>query len=122
MSQEFLATTSISTRTMVAADLRRSTIAGRLTCECFKWMLMHGVRTDFCDVFPSGTLFTTGLGYKLLFDDFYHPEYGLGSVMRLDLYDLERLVNVRSPLRRILAKWLAEGERMAASLTGSGAK
>ncbi len=119
LPQPFLEETSVSTRTMVAADLRRTTLTARLACECFKWMLNHGLHTDFCDIFPAVMPFSTGLGYKLLFDDFYHPEYGLGYVMRLDLYDLEHLVKVRSPLRRTLVKWLEEREKMAASLAGS---
>jgi hypothetical protein len=115
---DFLAATSVSTRTMVAVELRRTPLTARLACECFKWMLSHGVRTDFCDIFPSVMPFSTGLGYKLQFD-FDHPVYGFGHVMRLDVHNLEHLVKVRSPLRRILAKWLDDREKIAASPAGS---
>ena len=121
LSPDFLAQTSVSTQTMVAAEFRRTPLTARLACECFKWMLNHGVRTDYCDIFPFVMKFSTGLGYKLQFD-FSHPEYGFGHVMRLDCYDLDHLVKVRSPLRRILAKWLEDGKTMAAPLVGSSPK
>jgi hypothetical protein len=115
---DFLSQTSVSTRTMVAAALRRTPLTARLACETFKWMLSHGIRTDFCDIYPSVMPFSAGLGYKHQFD-FEHPVYSFGHVMRLDLYDQEHLVKVRSPLRRILAKWLEDREKVVAPLAGS---
>jgi hypothetical protein len=81
-------------------------------------MLEQGVKTDYCDCEPEVVPFFEGLGYKPQFD-FDHPIYGFGYVMRLNVNDLEHLVKVRSPLRRVLIKWLEGREKMAAPLAGS---
>jgi hypothetical protein len=111
--------TSISTRIMIHPQFRRTPLTVRLTCDCFRWMLEQGVKTDYCDCEPEVVKFFTGLGYKEQFADFYHPEFGLGSVMRLDVHDFEHLAKVRSPLRRVLAKWLEDREKIIAPLAGS---
>jgi hypothetical protein len=105
---ETLAESSVSTRIMVHRDFRRTPLTARLACEGFRWLLSHGIHADFCDCDPKVVKFFTGLGYKVEFDDFDHPEFGLGSVMRLPVQDLDHLVKVRSPFRRILANWLKE--------------
>lgn len=101
------AATSISSRLVIHPDFRGSPLAVRLACESFRWGISHGIRADFCDCSPVHVPFFTGLGYVVQFVDFDHPEFGLAVVLRLDLYDRNRLIETRSPFRRPLAAWLA---------------
>ena len=115
-SVDELQDTSISTRIMIHPAFRRTPLTVRLTCVCFRWMLDQGVKTDFCDCVPVVVPFFSGLGYHVQFADFIHPEFGgePGSVMRLDALDLDHLIQVRSPLRRVLSAWQALGQPAAA--------
>jgi GNAT superfamily N-acetyltransferase len=114
-----VAESSITTRLMVHPEFRRTTLSARLACESFRWGLSQGVRANFIDCAADNHPFFAGLGYKVLLDDFSHPEFGPGFLLRLDLYDLEHLVKVRSPFRRILSAWLAEREKLPAELIGA---
>lgn len=102
LSTEALQHTSLCTRLMVHPDFRRATLAVRLCCEMYRWGLEQGLQTDYCDCAPGNVSFFAKLGYRVEFSDFEHPEFGPGTVMRLDLHDLEHLEAVRSPFHRIL--------------------
>lgn len=104
---EVLHHASLSTRAMVHAEFRRTTLAARLCCAQYQLGLARGVRSDFCDCAPQNAPFFTGLGYRVHREDFIHPEFGPGPVMRLDLHDLNHFVRVRSPFRKFLSAWQA---------------
>jgi hypothetical protein len=116
LAPDALAESSITTRLMVHPEFRRTTLSARLACERSRWGLSQGIRANFIDCDPNNHPYFTAPGYKVVLDDFNHPELGLGFLMRLDLCDLEHLEKVRSPFRRILSAWLAEREKSPAEL------
>ena len=116
LAPDALAESSITTRLMVHPEFRRTTLSARLACERSRWGLSQGIRANFIDCDPNNHPYFTALGYKVVLDDFIHPEFGLGFLLRLDLCDLEHLEKVRSPFRRILSAWLAEREKSPAEL------
>lgn len=112
LSAERQAVASISTRMMVAPAFRRTPLSARLACTSYEWGVRHGVLADYCDCAPATLPFFRKLGYRVEFDDFAHPEFGPGLVLRLDTHDLEHLTQIRSPFRRVLAARLAAGGRV----------
>ena len=101
-SPEFLAAASITTRLMVHPRYRCTTLATRLSCAAYRGGLERGITTDFIDCNRHLVGYFAGLGYRRHRDNLVHPEYGVVTVMRLDLTDHSHLEAIRSPFRRTL--------------------
>ena len=95
------AATSIATRLLVIPRLRGSSLAVRLSQAAYTLGLRHEIRYNFLDCNHQMTHFFERLGYVFQ-SRAEHPEYGVGSVMRLDLLDRLHLARVRSPFLPIL--------------------
>jgi N-acyl-L-homoserine lactone synthetase len=102
---EVAAVTSISTRFSIHARYRHSGLIVPLVCASFKVALTRRVVADYCDCDDALLPVFTRLGYVPSRVDFVHPEYGRGTVMRLNMLDSAHLQSVRSPFARILAEF-----------------
>lgn len=107
LSREQLSKASISTHCMVHPAFRRTTLTARLVSETYQRGLDEGLQTNYCDCAPHNIPFFTGLGYSVIDKDFVHPEFGLGSVMKLNMHDVDWLERVRSPFRKVLSTHLS---------------
>jgi hypothetical protein len=105
MPDNLQATTSITTRLMVHSRYRNTPLAVRLACETYQNGLEDGITTDFIDCNDHLVPYFTGLGYLVHRNNLIHPEYGIVTVMRLNLNDLDHLDQVRSPFRKNLRAW-----------------
>ena len=92
--------TSMCTRLMVAQRLRRTSLAMRLAQVSYKFGLFNRIRYNFVDCDDQLTRFFARLGY-IIHRRAVHPEYGMGTVMRLDLLDRAHLAQTRSPFLAI---------------------
>jgi hypothetical protein len=101
--------TSVSTKLMVHKKLRGSTLALRLMLGNYRQLLIDEVKFDFIDCNSHMVAFFMRLGYQIM-GTVNHPEYGEGIVMMLELFNLEYLNKVNSPLKRIY-KNLIEAEK-----------
>jgi len=98
-------TSCICTRNMVRADFRKTGVSVRMLKAIYKFGMESGMTTCFMDVNePLRQLFEK-FGYKFQFKK-EHPEYGLVSVYRLDVLDLEFLKQVRSPFAPLCQAYL----------------
>lgn len=100
-----LAATSITTRLMVHPRHRRTLLATRLCCEAYRGGLDLGITTNFIDCNTHLVEYFAKLGYRIHRTNLVHPEYGVVSVMRLDLMDYVHLEAVCSPFRRLYHVW-----------------
>ncbi len=90
------ATTSITTRLMVERTKRGTVLAARLAAALYTYGLDRGVETDYIDCNAHLVPFFTHLGYlpvRLI----SHPEYGIVTLLRLDLQDAAHLQRAGSP-------------------------
>jgi hypothetical protein len=101
--------TSISTRLMVVPRLRGTSLALRLCQAGYEFGLRHEIRYNFVDCNDHLTGFFERLGYRFQ-GRAEHPEYGIGTVMRLDLLDRLHLAKMRSPFLAVLNRANALGE------------
>ena len=79
--------TSITTKMIVAADYRNTTLAYRLAVAGYRQMLSDGIQHDFIDVYPIRIPFFQKLGYRVHAENAYHVEFGHVTVMRLATRD-----------------------------------
>lgn len=91
------ARTSITTRLMVERSKRGTMVAVRLAQALYRRGRERRVTADYCDCNAHLVPFFQGLGYRAL-GMIAHPEYGLVTLMRLDLEDLTCLQRIGSPL------------------------
>jgi hypothetical protein len=96
---------SISTKFMVASNLRKGSVAHRLAVEGYRHAVSHGMLFDFIDCNPhlEGTF--ERLGYIRYRSRIQHPEYGDVLPMVAPLTDLQHLEDVRSPWARICQEY-----------------
>lgn len=97
LSRHDLVGTSISTRIMLAAHVRRSPVSGKLLVAAFNHGRKLGIKYDYCDCNDPVLGFFERIGYRFI-RRVQHPEYGDVSVMQLDLEDIAYLKSIRSPL------------------------
>lgn len=97
--------TTMITKFMVAAPLRKSSLALRLCESAFEWGCRNGARFDFIDCNPGLRALFLRLGYRQVQPDVVHPEYGRVHPLVLSTADAEHLAAVGSPFRRILARF-----------------
>ncbi len=82
---------SISTKLIVRKDYRSSSIAFRLACATYVQALNDGIMYDFVDCKLEMVPFYIRLGYKVYQKSMYHPEYGDGAVVVLELQNIDHL-------------------------------
>jgi hypothetical protein len=91
---------SMTTKLIVAPEYRRSTLPLQLSVFCYKQGLPLGPVFDFIDCNPPLVLFFRKLGYRQVFPNINHPEYGAVIPLVLAIYDREHLESVKSPFAR----------------------
>jgi predicted GNAT family N-acyltransferase len=92
--------TSISGKLMVLKEFRGNQIAIHLIKENYRQMLIEGIKFDFSECDSSLVSYYNKLGYKSI-GTLNHPEYGEGTILMLDVLDLEHLERVGSPFKEI---------------------
>ncbi len=103
---------SICTRNMVRRQFRKTTVAVKMMNAIYEYALGHGVRTNFMDVNEPLVGLFNRLGYDRLFEKM-HPDYGLVTVMKLDLLDHPRLERTRSTFAPICRRHLKQSHEVA---------
>lgn len=91
---------SITTKMMVSPDYRRSPLPLQLAVRCYSAGLKLGNLFDFIDCNDHLIPFFKKLGYRQIFPDVFHPEYGRVVPMVLPLLDRQHLENVGSPFAK----------------------
>lgn len=115
--------TTMITKFMVAAPVRKSSLALRLCESAFEWGYRQGSRFDFIDCNPGLRPFFQRLGYRQIQPDVIHPEYGQVHPLVLSIADREHLAGVGSPFCRVLEQLPpdpAPALHFAATLTSLG--
>lgn len=105
--------TSITTRLMVERSKRGTLVAVRLAQALFRRALERRIATDYCDCNAHLVPFFERLGYRPL-GLIAHPEYGLVTLMRLDIEDSAFLRRIGSPLAAADVSTLPVSARTAA--------
>ena len=88
---------SITTKLMVSQDHRHSQLPLQLAIRCYLDGLCLGTVFDFIDCNKHLVSFFRKLGYRQVFPEVVHPEYGIVVPMVLAMYDLEHFERVGSP-------------------------
>lgn len=104
----------ICTRSMVAAQHRRTPLAFRMLKTMYVLAIENGSTACYIDVNAPLMDFYQRIGCKPLFQK-EHPDFGLVAVMRLDGLDLDHLTAIRSPFAPICRKFLAKTGRLIAA-------
>ncbi len=91
---------SLSTKFMIAPNLRAGTLAVRLARVVYELGRVRGIRHDFIDCNAHLEAFFTGLGYRRYSPHVEHPEYGRVLPLRLDIEDRDYLRCLGSPFAR----------------------
>lgn len=90
--------TSTTTKLMVDVRFRRTPMALRLAQACYNMGLNAGMSFNFIDCNAHLRPFFSQLGFRQVFPEFTHPEYGSVTPMVLALRDVGYLRRIRSPL------------------------
>nr|WP_168215635.1 hypothetical protein [Marinobacter confluentis] len=88
---------SVTTKLVVQKGFRNSSAAFQLALATYLKGLSDGVRYNFIDCDPKMVKFFHRLGYVVHLPEVNHPEFGSGIVMALELRNVERLMDARSP-------------------------
>jgi hypothetical protein len=91
---------SISTKLVVAADYRRSTLPLQLMCAGYRAMVARGALFDAIDCRPALVPLFKRVGYRQVAPSFVHPDDGIHVPLVLSIADLEFLRTLRSPFLR----------------------
>lgn len=89
--------TSTTTKLMVAPAYRRTPLALRLAQACYDLGMAEGVSFNFIDCNAPVRSFFLRLGFRQLFEDFVHPDYGTVSPLVLALHDVAYMRRIGSP-------------------------
>ena len=96
---------SISTRLMVhPGTVAQCSPLGSASAG-YIFGLENSVESNIMDCDLENVPFFRRFGYVIHLDRFIHPEYGVGTVMQLDVHNIDRLRECRSPFFRLLKKW-----------------
>jgi hypothetical protein len=88
---------SITTKMIVAADFRRSRLPMQLCVAAYGHALERGVIFDVIDCNPPLVKFFQRFGYRQVFPEIVHPEYGRVVPLVLALHDTAHLRKIKSP-------------------------
>ncbi len=100
---------SISTKLIVRKDYRSTSIAFRLACATYVQQIKDNLLYSFVDCARDMVSFYLRLGYKVHQNDFYHPEFGDGVVLVLELQNISHLEECNSPFAKYYRKMVNEG-------------
>lgn len=105
IDEEFIARATMTTKLMLAKSHRDSSLGMRLAKAAFADIFERGGRYDFIDCNPHANTrpFFEKMGYRQIFPNFHHAEYGEATPMILVMDDREHLAAVRSPFLRLIA-------------------
>lgn len=92
---------SVTTKFMVAANLRKGTLAYRLATVGYQYNLKNHIHFDFIDCNPHLEETFERLGHRRYRDRIQHHEYGDVLPLVLPLTDLDHLESVGSPWAKI---------------------
>lgn len=96
---------SITTKLMVARDFRHTRLAVDLAMACYRAGLELETCFDSIDCNPPLVSFFKRLGYRQLWPEVEHPEYGRVVPLVLVLNDKQYLQDIRSPFAGIAAEY-----------------
>ncbi len=107
---------SISTKLIVRSDYRSTSVAFRLACATYMKQIEDNLMYSFVDCTRDMVPFYIRLGYEVYQKDFYHPEYGDGVVLVLELQNIEHLERCKSPFAKYYRQTMntISGENVAA--------
>jgi GNAT superfamily N-acetyltransferase len=105
-------TASICTRYMVTPEYRRTRVPLELLKLIYLFGIENGSTACYMDTNEPYIPMYLKFGYEALFEK-EHPDYGLVTVMRLPVLDLEHLRATRSPFAPICERFLAEKSESA---------
>ena len=91
---------SISTKLIVRNDYRSTSIAFRLACTTYMKQIKDNLMYSFVDCARDMVSFYIRLGYEVYQKNFYHPEYGDGVVLVLELQNIKHLEKCKSPFAK----------------------
>jgi predicted GNAT family N-acyltransferase len=100
--------TSVGGKLIVQKEFRGQQIAIKLIKSLYQYLLQEGIKFDFSECDAELVSYYNKLGYQSV-GTLYHPEYGEGSVIMLDVFNWEYLERVNSPLKDI-GKTLISGQ------------
>ena len=104
------ATTSVTSKLLVASEYRNSSLAYRLAAATYHEGLRAGMEDNFIDVYPERVPFFERLGFRVHIPEVSHPEFGSVVVMHLRVRDADHMSRVNSPL----LGWLRRTQVVAA--------
>jgi hypothetical protein len=103
--------TSITTKFMVAAEYRNTTLAYRLAASIYRLGLEDNILYNFIDCKAEHASFYQMLGYRPYRGTIRHPEIGNEALpLVLPLTDLEYLAEVRSPFVKVAKSCFQQGQ------------
>ncbi len=82
---------SICTKFMVRKDYRSSNIAFRLSCATLVQQTEDNIMYSFIDCVEENVPFFIRLGYKVSQENMYHPDFGYGVALMMELQNIEEL-------------------------------
>ena len=94
--------TSIITRLMIAPKLRNTHLFLDLVAVCYAIGMARGIRWTFIDCNAHLVPLFLRLGYLAHTSPAVHEEYGLVSLLRIDLQNLKHLRQVKSPFAKMI--------------------
>jgi hypothetical protein len=104
---------SLATKLIVRKDFRSSSVAARLTKRLFQEGLRRNMSFDFICCYDETRDFFKRLGYRQVFGDIAHPEYGSAHPMVLAYRDKAYLDSIRSPFAALIAEEEVESDSVA---------
>ena len=99
---------SITTKLMVKAELRRTRLPLRLAFATFDWGLHVGIKHNYIDCNDHLVRLFSRLGYEQHLPSLYHKDYGQVNSMHLEITDEARLRRVGSPFLTVLQRYQRE--------------
>lgn len=102
---------SLSSRLMIAREMRGSPALARLLVGAYEDALVRGRRLDLCNCSPSLVDLYEHLGYRRYKDNFMDPDVGYRVPMALVVRDEAHLEALRSPFLRKLRAHKQEGDQ-----------
>ncbi len=99
---------SITTKLIVRNDFRSKSVAFRLALATFTKGLEDNIQFNFIDCTQEMVPFYLRLGYKVYQESMFHPEFGRGAVLVLELHDIAHLEECNSPFAKHYRKIMHE--------------
>lgn len=112
----------ITTKLMVAPELRKTRLTLRLACATYDHGLRQGMQYNYIDCNDHLVSMFEKLGFEQYLPTLYHPDYGHVNSMRLRVTDHIHLAEKRSPFLRLLLSYQEEQGLNSAFLDANSTK